>query len=74
MGAAGAVAMRGSAKLVVTPDGRLNAAAAGRQRDGHGAGAGVPVTEDTKHRTACDAEGSGPGEGLRTVLWELSYG
>ena len=70
MGAADAVAMRGGAKLVVTPDGRLNAAAAGRQRDGQGAGGGVPVADDAEHRTACDAEGSGPGEGRRAVLCE----
>ena len=44
---------RGGRKLVVTPDGaRVGAAAAGRQRHGQGAGAGVPVAEDAGRR-AC---------------------
>ena len=53
---------RGGRKLVVTPDGAdVGAAAAGRQRDGQGAGAGVPVAEDAGHWRACDAGGLGPG-------------
>ena len=40
------------------------AAAAGRQRDGQGAGAGVPVAEDAGHRRARDAGGAGPGQGV----------
>ena len=40
---------RGGRKLVVTPDGgRVGAAAAGRQRHGQGAGAGVPVADDAR--------------------------
>ena len=40
------------------------AAAAGRQRHGEGAGAGVPVAEDAGHRRARDAGGPGRAKGV----------
>ena len=50
------------AKLVVTAGRRGLGIAAGRQRDGQGAGAGVPVAEDTGCRCASDARGFGEGQ------------
>ena len=40
------------------------AAAAGRQRHGQGAGAGVPVAEDAGHRRARDARGLARAKGV----------
>ena len=62
---------RGGRKLVVTPDGRrVGAAAAGRQRDGQGAGAGVPVAEDAGRERVWDDRGVGEArEGLGRRRW-----
>ena len=50
---------------MVTPDGRrVGAAAAGRQRHGQGAGAGVPVAEDAGHGRAATLEDLARAKGV----------
>ena len=46
----------------------MGAAAAGRQRHGQGAGAGVPVAEDAGHRRARDAGGPAKAKGVDANL------
>ena len=67
------VRKRGGRKLVVTPDGaRVGAAAAGGQRDGEGAGAGVSVAEMLDDGHLRDVGGPCPGEGRERDLRQPS--